>query len=212
MDYMIYLWPKTDEPAKPENSWYDDFWVKNAYQCRHTNLDLQHRHIPVTSLGKNVAVSFVDRVGGCVLRSDLVEILSPEINECCEFGDLTLNGIVSEKFRLVLPKHHVRIRGGKHSYCWRCATCQQVIYNARGRWYILRDQIAPLPIMGKRHSDVLLISPDLAQRLAGRVWRGVGQAKVPIRDKTIDGFPSNVEEILPDQERRWTGIRREYPS
>jgi hypothetical protein len=208
MDHMIYLWPKTDEPATLDNSWYDDFWATNAYECRHTNLDIQHRNIPVTSFGKNFAVSFVNRVGGCVLRYDLVKVLSPEIYECCDFGDLTFNGVVSEKFRLVLPKHHVRIRGGKDSDCWRCTTCKQVIYNARGHWYILRNEITSHPIIGERHGDVLLISPDLAERLKSKVWRGVGQSKTPIREKPSDGFPLNIEEILPEQERRWIGIRR----
>jgi hypothetical protein len=105
-------------------------------------------------------------------------------------------------FRL-LPE--VEIRGGKNSYCFRCKYCHQVYYTPMSRWHLLKSQIPQCDVFGLSGYTGLGVSHAVALRLKELRLKKVAIKPIKVLDQPVDGFPVNLSEVAPDQERRVKG-------
>ena len=157
----------------------------------------------IREYGQDLPLNFVGQPLLQYAREDLLEALSPEIEEAFTLGKLVhaVDGEIAN-VKTLWGTPRVRIRAGKKSDCCRCDVCGQVIYRQRGQWYALASDLVGSPLFLGSDGGII-VNAELHGRLKGRRWKKVDISKLTVLDKPRDGFPINLETIPPEQERKW---------
>src|SRR5687767_522900 len=87
-DSLYLLHPMTDDPFRPQEAWLRDYLGKHEKKCGHLDLGRAIRSITISYKGEDVALGFVHRVLGDVIRDDLYEALQPEAKKYLSLGVL----------------------------------------------------------------------------------------------------------------------------
>lgn len=190
-----FIWPMTDEPVIPDINWLNAEVPKRSFACGHDSLSDARTPIPVQDTGENVAYSFVSRIGVDAIRSDLRELLSPEIEQHCDFQSLLdSSGALIPSISAIIPRHRCWLRAGKKSTCHRCKTCGLIVYNPSGRWYLLHGDAPKVPIF-TTHYGGLALSPELFSRVSSKKWRKLKLLELPIYETPNDSYPADLNEV-----------------
>jgi hypothetical protein len=189
------MWPMTDEPMVPERQWLDAKLRSCALPCGHDTLSQSDDPIVVSDPGDDSALTFVDRIVIEAIRTDLHELLRPELDEFCHFRLLVdIKRQIISRFVAVIPKHSVWLRGGKKSMCRRCEGCGRLIYNPMGNRYVLKANLPEVPIFAT-HQGGIAISDRLLARVNKQRWRKVKLLQIPVYDEPRDIYPEILENV-----------------
>jgi hypothetical protein len=200
---MYYLlWPMTDEPATPDPDWREHFLDRFGHPCGHFDFRTKLDDLVLSDVGANGALSFVSPGPGNLVHTDLLNALQIGC-ESFHFGNVHLTGgREAANLRTYEAVSHVWLRGGPKSYCYRCKTCQQLIYDPMGEWYCINDDVPSEPVFGTHYGGIV-VSEEYYSGLSGRRWKGVNVARLPVLNDPIDGFPADLSTLDPKSERRW---------
>jgi hypothetical protein len=125
-------------------------------------------------------------------------------------AEVRLNGEPVPDWSAYADPYPVRLRGGKKSYCTRCPECRQIVYTPMGTRYVLRQDLPDSPTFGTHYGGII-VGAAVASRLMDRKWPRVSIKPLPIKDKPADGFPADLSQIRPDQERALVLPKRDQP-
>ena len=192
------LWPMADDSSRADRAWLDDFAHVNGNPCGHFNFKARPHEIVIENLGEDVPYNFVDRPPVGYIRSDLLEALSPDIQSLLTFGTLFDRNIgYIHNVKTITGGPEVYLRGGAQAQCWRCEVCNQLVYNPISQWHVLSSDLPDSPIFITT-SGGIVVTEEIRRRLLGRRWKQLSIGKLPVRNKPLDGFPVNVNEVMPD--------------
>jgi hypothetical protein len=151
------------------------------------------------------AISFVGAPLTVLLRSDVIEIIMPEITN---LENVKLGRLISNKTGDTI--HHwktlwmptTRIRGDHRAKYWRCATCRNVIYHSPPSCqYFSEVEAAGKPLC--LCNGCLVLREDVYQRLIaspnwGSIKKKVRINKVEVLKKMLDGYPDFLSKFDPE--------------
>jgi hypothetical protein len=149
------------------------------------------------------------------LHNDFINLLSPEINNGFQFGDIEIlgKGIWTGGRTIYAPVNHW-IRSGNESLYWTCDVCGKKVYSGKGEYsYVLRENVKDAAIhmlfLG------LLVDQSIYERITAIPnWEKVIKKSriailpFPVRDDPLDGFPINLNDTPKYMEREFKP--REY--
>jgi hypothetical protein len=193
----------TDDEANTSREWDREFRRQYSFPCGHYDFSAWIDPIPVEDKGEKVPLNFVRRPMVYFMRQELIDVLSPELEQHLTLGRLTdSSGHVIDDVRTLYSKNLVQLRGGPKSWSWICPACHQLIYSVH--WdekpYLLASELPIGPIaMGE--GPEIIVNDELRERLAGRKWKKLRIVALPVRDAPIDGFPLDLWQLTPEQER-----------
>lgn len=201
------IWAMSDEPPRTDKHWWEEFLRVHGFSCGHYDFNYFPDEVVIEEYGQDLPLNFTSKPLLQYVREDLLDALSPEIEEAFTLGELVhvVDGEIANG-RTLWSTRRVQIRAGKKSTCSRCEVCGQVVYDARGRWYALISDLVGSPIFLGSDGGII-VNEELHGRLKGRRWKKVDISKLTVLDKPRDGFPVNLETITPEQERKWTPPR-----
>jgi hypothetical protein len=207
MDPVYLIWPMTDHPAIPDKDWQKTQRQKyQTAECGHWNMPADS-HAVLSDLGSTATdLNFTE--------IPPLELMSRSLAECLLLADelaLSLNPtFVGDGTETMWMSYHAavkaQVRGDKKSYGFRCKQCDRLFYTPMGAWYLLRTSIPDLNVFGTT-SGGICVREFVAMRLLQRRWPKVSIKPIPVRDSPVDGFPIDLNELTPEQERRVVGSR-----
>jgi hypothetical protein len=182
----------TDEPVMPDTDWLEKFLSQCGYSCGHYDSHAHVEPVVVKTIGENVPLTFLDRIGTVVAREDLLADLAPDLQECLTLGTLVnLSGRTIQDYRTVRSENPVHIRGNAKSVHWMCEVCGQFIYHPFGKWYALEQDLRK----GAIHLTTLgglIVDEQVHCRLAARRWKKVRIERFEVREDPRDRLPNDL--------------------
>jgi len=147
---------------------------------------------------------------GKFLRNDLFELLEQYLKAEYDFGRIKFNGkTIKEGVLLWQRREAIPIRAYKEALCWRCKHCGVLRYDPfpwkRKQMYLLKKDvdgmfIGPAGLTTVVHEKIVEI---LTSHPQWNVFKKKTEIKeIAVLDEPKDGFPMNLEDILPKDERR----------
>jgi hypothetical protein len=195
----------TDEPAQPTAEWLAmDLATRENPTCHHLQRELlPHNPVHLRHLGNSRSrFSFVDRVALGLIHQEFREIMEPDFSQRFSRVSVLVNDTLLPEWTAFVEQNPVRVRGGKQSFCHRCPICHRIIYTHRGTWTILRSDIPESRIFGL-HFGGICVDEEIAGRLLSRKWPLVAIRTLRVVERPMDGFPSDLNQLQPSEERRW---------
>jgi hypothetical protein len=176
--------------------------MHKRFRCGHYDPDAYADPVIIERLGEDVAYNFTNRGPYEYLRDDFLAALEPHAHRELILGGLTdPDGTPLRGLHTVRSNATVWMRGDRKSYCYRCKSCKQLIYDPLNTWYILAAQIPDRHIF-MSHYGGLIVREDLYKRFKGKRWKKVKIVALKVRDEPLDGFPVHLEDLTPQMERK----------
>ena len=188
---------------------YENLRDKNALSCGHIPIKKANKKfiVPIETLDLSCAYNFVGTLmTNEFIRKDLFDVLEPYLSQEFEFGKVRFNGKILDEGILLWPRREeIPYRGNDTSFCWRCKFCGVLHYQSKGCEYALKCDIEGATIRPLGHT--LVVNEKVAKILTSHPqWqvfrRKVRLNEISVFDEPKDGFPMNLSDILPQDERR----------
>jgi hypothetical protein len=189
----------------------DDYRQKYCFVCGHYPRILVP--IPLTAMddGADASVRIVFHFGIYFLWNELIDIFQPYIEHEAILAKIKLeNGSYIETGKIIWPKEKVfYTRGNKGSINFKCEECGQRMYLAYGRQYVLSKDIDNSPFKISSGGFVFnnaiyeqIISHPNWKKIKKKIYLG----KIKIHDTPRDGYPLNLDETPPENEKQKFGL------
>jgi len=188
---------------------YSKWSDKNSLKCGHIPFKKANKKfiVPVETLDLSLAYNFVGAIGD-FLRNDLFGVLEPYLSAEYDFGRIKYNGkTVKEGMLLWQRREAIPIRSNKQAFCWRCKHCGVLRYDPFPwkRLYLLKKDVNGMLVGPAGYTTIVheKIVNLLTSHPQWNVFKKKTKLKeIPVIDEPKDGFPMNLEDILPEDERR----------
>lgn len=192
---------------------YDKYYKKHSLKCGHVPFKKANKKITVSvkTLDLSLAYNFAGLLTiNVFLRNDLFEVLEPYLSAEYDFGQIKFNGkTVKEGVLLWQRREAIPIRAYKEALCWRCNHCGVLRYDPfpwkRRSMYLLKKDVDGMLIGPAGLTTV--VHEKIVELLTSHPQWNVFKKKTEIKEIAVlnepkDGFPMNLEDILPKDERR----------
>jgi hypothetical protein len=195
MDNYFQIETLVSDFSEPEQGWFAAYRAK--FPCLHRESPVAI-DVKLSYIGEDLPMNFV---GGVVInyaRLDLLGALGAAVERC-----LTLAGVFDRagralpNYRTLGAPNSLPVRGGPESTRQFCPTCGTFLYCARGKRYVLRNDLTGQPLY---HSGDLglIVTEELAECLRHRKWKKLYFRKLPVLDEPRDGLPVDLRELRPE--------------
>jgi hypothetical protein len=179
---------------------------KYRFECGHFYEPQEPMPLIATEYGEKYSCQMIFSIGVDFIWNELIDIFQPYIEQEATLTKLQQDSLYYiEIGKIVWPKKNViQTRGNKESINFKCEKCGRRIYFPHGKEYVMKKDISNLPFI-ITNSGFVFNSTIYERIISAPKWKSIKRKlylkPIEVRDFSKDGFPQNLDDTDPKDER-----------
>jgi len=181
---------KSSNPETPDKTWFAEAQSSILCKgCSSARSVVKPVDVVLQTKPDKSALNFVHGVHIHIASVQLLETLFPDgPSEVLRLGKvLGPRREEASEHRTIMASNHILVRGDERSSFRVCPDCGRVWYSAIGKRYILKRNLLKGDVF-ETQSGNLIVTEQIANRVADKSWRNLVVNKLEVRDAPVDGL------------------------